>query len=113
MNALSAAARDAFLPAKALQDIDQAWDREILPQLRDYIAIPAKSPMFDPQWAEHGHIEAVVRHAAAWVAAQKITGLQLEILRLDGRTPVLFFEVPASGGGKKPFKAAIGRSARC
>lgn len=99
MNApLTSSALDAFLPAQALEDIDQAWDREILPQLRDYIAIPAKSPMFDPLWAEHGHIDAVVRNAAAWVEAQKIAGLQLEIIRLEGRTPVLFFEVPASGG---------------
>ncbi|MDF3823558.1 hypothetical protein P3G55_27040, partial [Leptospira sp. 96542] len=65
MNApLTTSALDAFLPTQALEDIDQAWDRDILPQLRDYIAIPAKSPMFDPLWAEHGHIDAVVRNAA-------------------------------------------------
>jgi acetylornithine deacetylase/succinyl-diaminopimelate desuccinylase-like protein len=99
MNApLTSSALDAFLPAQALEDIDQAWDREILPQLRDYIAIPAKSPMFDPLWTEHGHIDTVVRKAAAWVEAQKIDGLQLEVIRLEGRTPVLFFEVPASSG---------------
>lgn len=106
MNApLSATERNAFLPAQALQDIHQVWDREILPQLRDYIAIPAKSPMFDPRWAEHGHIDAVVRNAAAWVEAQKIPDLKLEILRLEGRTPVLFFEVPASGGGQEALQS--------
>jgi acetylornithine deacetylase/succinyl-diaminopimelate desuccinylase-like protein len=110
MNApLSAAARDAFQPAQALEDVSQAWDRDILPQLRDYITIPAKSPMFDPQWAEHGHIDAVVRNAADWVQAQKIEGLQLEIIRLDGRTPVLFFEVPASAGaeGRQPSSQTV------
>ncbi len=95
---------NAPLPAHRLQaerlqtEIDQTWDRHILPSLREYIAIPAKSPMFDPQWAEHGYIETVVRNAAAWVEAQKVDGLTLEVIRLPGRTPVLFFEVPASGG---------------
>ena len=31
--------------------IDRKWDDEILPALTDYIAVPAKSPMFDLDWA--------------------------------------------------------------
>ena len=91
----------------AVQALGEFWDRKILNELRDYIAIPAKSPMFDPQWAEHGHIDAVVRQAAQWVQAQAVEGLQLEVIRLEGRTPVLFFEVPASGGaqGQAPASA--------
>jgi acetylornithine deacetylase/succinyl-diaminopimelate desuccinylase-like protein len=65
--------------------------------LQDYIRIPAKSPAFDADWAAAGHIEAVVRNTAAWIEAQKVRGLQLELVRLPGRTPVLFFEVAASG----------------
>jgi len=84
--------------AQAMEEISRAWDGDIVRQLSDYIAIPAKSPMFDPQWAQHGHIDTVVRHAAAWVEAQKIEGLKLEVIRLDGRTPVIFFELPASRG---------------
>lgn len=91
----------AFQPAQALNEISRAWDEDIVRQLQDYITIPAKSPMFDPQWAQHGFIDTVVRKAAAWVEAQKIAGLQLEIVRLEGRTPVLFFEVPASRGGSE------------
>ena len=66
------------------------------PQLTDYIAIPAKSPMFDADWARHGFIERVVRDAAQWVERQQVQGLKLEIVRLAGRTPVIFFEVPAT-----------------
>jgi acetylornithine deacetylase/succinyl-diaminopimelate desuccinylase-like protein len=86
--------------ARALDETSRAWDDDIVQQLSDYIRIPAKSPLFDPQWREHGHIETVVRHAAAWVEAQKIDGLKLEVIRLEGRTPVLFFEVPASSGAQ-------------
>ena len=84
--------------AQALNQISRHWDDDIVRQLTDYIAIPAKSPMFDPEWAQHGYIDTVVRNAATWVAAQKVDGLTLEVMRLQGRTPVLFFEVPASNG---------------
>ena len=82
--------------AQALADVSQAWDGDILRQLTDYIQIPAKSPAFDAQWAEHGHLEAVLRNAAQWVEAQKVAGLQLEIIRLPGRTPVMFFDIPST-----------------
>ena len=83
--------------------VEQRWRSSIIPELQRYIAVPAKSPAFDPAWAAHGHLEAVLRQAAEWVQAQRIEGLQLEIVRLqnpDGepRTPVLFFEIPASSG---------------
>ncbi len=81
--------------AQALEHLGRTWDERILPQLTEYIRIPAKSPMFAPDWQQQGLLETVVRNAADWVQAQKIAGLTLEIVRLPGRTPVLFFEVPA------------------
>ena len=84
--------------AQTLAQVSQAWDSDLVKQLTDYIAIPAKSPMFDADWAQHGLIDAVVQNAFAWVQAQKVEGLTLEIIRLPGRTPVLFFEVAASSG---------------
>lgn len=83
---------------QALDQVSRAWDQDIVKQLSDYIAIPAKSPMFDPDWEQHGFIDTVVRNAYEWVQAQKVPGLQIEIVRLPGRTPVLFFELAASQG---------------
>ena len=82
--------------AAVLSHVTDQWDRDIVRQLSEYIAIPAKSPAFDKDWVAHGHIETVVRNAAAWIEAQKVEGLTLEIVRLPGRTPVLFFEVAAT-----------------
>jgi acetylornithine deacetylase/succinyl-diaminopimelate desuccinylase-like protein len=82
--------------AAALAHTTDQWDRDIVKQLTDYIAIPAKSPTFDKEWAQHGYIETVVHNAASWIEAQKVAGLTLEIVRLPGRTPVLFFEVAAT-----------------
>ena len=76
--------------------VDEKWDQEIIPALTHYIAIPAKSPAFDPDWEKNAFIDRVVRDASQWVEAQKVAGLKLEVIRLPGRTPVIFFDVPAT-----------------
>ena len=65
----------ALNAAQALKQVSQQWDDDIVRQVTDYIAIPAKSPMFDPDWSAHGYIDTVMRNAADWVRAQKIEGL--------------------------------------
>ena len=98
-------ARDPLLPlqpdeASALGAFaSRRWDEAIVPALTDYIGVPAKSPMFDPDWQAHGFIERVVRDAASWVESRKVPGLTLEVVRLPGRTPVIFFEIPATKAG--------------
>ena len=77
--------------AAALAHASAKWDGDIVRQLTDYIAIPAKSPGFDKDWAANGHIDNVLRRAAQWVEEQKVEGLKLELIRLEGRTPVIFF----------------------
>ena len=76
---------------RVLSDVSTKWDQDIVRQLSDYIAIPAKSPGFDKDWVQNGYLDTVMRNAASWVEAQKVEGLKLEIVRLEGRTPVLFF----------------------
>ena len=83
-------------PGPALEHVSRVWDDSILAQLSDYIRIPAKSPLFAPDWEPQGLIDTVVRNAAAWVEAQKVAGLTVEVVRLPGRTPVLFFEIAAT-----------------
>ena len=78
---------------------DRLWDEEIVPALHRYIEVPAKSPMFDADWSKNGYVDRVVRDAAAWVEGKKLHGLKLEVIRLEGRTPVILFEVPATKTG--------------
>jgi len=78
---------------------DRTWDDEIVPTLVEYIKIPNKSPMFDPDWAAHGYMDKAVAMFEAW-ARRKIAafpGATLEIVRLPGRTPVILIEVPGEG----------------
>ncbi|HKE42026.1 MAG TPA: M20 family metallopeptidase [Casimicrobiaceae bacterium] len=81
--------------------ISKQWDADIVPQLTDYIRIPAKSPHFDAGWEARGYIERVTRLAEAWVRRQPVRGLACEIVRLPGRTPLLYFDVPASHGDNR------------
>jgi len=83
---------------RLLSAISEQWDAEIVPQLTEYIRIPAKSPHFDPQWEAHGHIERAIELAHAWVGRQPVRGLLTQIVRLPGRTPLLYFDVPANNG---------------
>ena len=83
--------------------VGEAWRQCIVPELQRYIEIPAKSPAFAPDWAQQGHLTRVLQRAADWVLAQKVPGLRLEIIELKNevgvaRTPILFFELPASCG---------------
>jgi acetylornithine deacetylase/succinyl-diaminopimelate desuccinylase-like protein len=80
---------------KAMQDfVDEKWNDEIVPELVEYIKIPNKSPHFDPDWESHGYMEDAVQQIFAWCKKQDIPGMQSEIVRLPGRTPIIFLEIP-------------------
>jgi acetylornithine deacetylase/succinyl-diaminopimelate desuccinylase-like protein len=84
-----------------MKNIAQFWDDAIVPSLVEYIKIPAKSPHFDPAWEKNGYIEAAVQLADQWCRKHALPGMKQEIVRLPGRTPVLFLEIPASGKSSK------------
>ncbi len=77
---------------------DAAWDG-LLPVLHDYIAIPNVSPVFDPDWRANGHMAHAVDLISDWCRSRSIPGLTVEVVEIDGRTPVILMEVPAVGGG--------------
>ena len=83
---------------KALKTFtDQTWDQSIVPTLQTYIGIPNKSPNFDKDWQAHGYMDKAVELAAGWCRKQPIKGLSVEVMRLPGRTPLLFAEIPGEG----------------
>jgi acetylornithine deacetylase/succinyl-diaminopimelate desuccinylase-like protein len=76
--------------------VEDAWHSRIVPTLEEYVRIPAKSPGFDREWQAHGHLDRAVELAARWAQARPVEGLQVEIVRLPGRTPVLLMEIPGT-----------------
>src|SRR5450759_1933485 len=83
-------ARQPISPAPSLDhkklfdQISRQWDDDIIPQLTEYIRLPAKSPAFDVDWVKHGYLLAAIRQAEAWVAAQNIAGLVLDVIQFEG-----------------------------
>ena len=81
-------------PKRTFAHVERVWDETIVPSLVDYIRIPNKSPHFDAQWAEHGYMDQAVDLIAGWCRERPIEGLTLEVVRLEGRTPLLYMEIP-------------------
>jgi acetylornithine deacetylase/succinyl-diaminopimelate desuccinylase-like protein len=78
--------------------VAQRWDQDLVPRLIDYVKVPAKSPAFDASWAAHGYLAAVIKDAEAWCRRQDIQGMTIEVVAIDGKTPCLLFDVPATHG---------------
>lgn len=78
------------------------WATQVLPALEAHIRVPALSPAFDTEWQAHGLLERVVQDAARWAESLPLPGLQVEIVRLPGRTPLLFFSLPGDAAPDAP-----------
>lgn len=79
-------------------DVERAWDDDILPTLETYIAIPNKSPAYDAEWKAHGHMDAVVALFKTWAETKlaQTPGATVEVVTLEGRTPVILIEIPGA-----------------
>jgi acetylornithine deacetylase/succinyl-diaminopimelate desuccinylase-like protein len=94
--------------ARTRDFVEQMWDDDIVPRLVEYIRIPNKSPMFDADWAKHGYMEDATQLLANWARQQPVKGMTVEIVRLEGRTPLIFIEIPSNAGGDGDGGAAAG-----
>jgi acetylornithine deacetylase/succinyl-diaminopimelate desuccinylase-like protein len=81
--------------------IERMWDEEILPTLTEYIRIPNKSPDFDHEWEKHGFMDQAVALFEGWARGklENLPGSKLEVVRLSGRTPLIFMEIPGEAKG--------------
>ena len=79
---------------QAADFVNNMWDDSIVPEISEYIKVPNKSPSFDPDWEKHGHMEEAVAMLEAWSRKQPIKDMQVEIVRIEGRTPILFIDIP-------------------
>ena len=82
---------------QAREFVDDIWDRSIVPSLTEYIKIPNKSPLYDPAWESAGHMDRAMNLIEGWCRAQEIPGATIEVVRLHGRTPLLYIDIPGQG----------------
>ncbi len=84
--------------ADATAWVEGEFRSSIVPTLLEYIRIPNTSAMFDPDWKKNGHVDRAVELLAGWARARLPEGATLEVCRLGERTPVIFMEIPGTGG---------------
>jgi acetylornithine deacetylase/succinyl-diaminopimelate desuccinylase-like protein len=80
--------------ARVLASVEHQWKSEIVDRLCEYVRIPNKSPLFDPDWERNGHMEKAAQLIADWCRAQPVEGMTVEVRRLPGLTPVVLVDVP-------------------
>ena len=79
---------------KTAEFVNDMWDSSIVAEISEYIKVPNKSPIFDPDWERHGYMDTAVAMLEAWCRKQPIKGMQIEVMRIKGRTPLLFIDIP-------------------
>jgi acetylornithine deacetylase/succinyl-diaminopimelate desuccinylase-like protein len=83
---------------KVRETVADGWASQVLPSLAGLVEIPALSPTFDASWEANGHLRAAVDHVRDWIAARGLPGARFEVVQLDGRSPLLLVDVPATAG---------------
>ncbi len=74
--------------------VDSFWNHSIIPELMKFIRIPNKSPLFDPEWREHGRMDEAAALLEGWCRSQPVDGMTVEVVRFEGRTPLLLLNIP-------------------
>eukprot|EP01114_Cavostelium_apophysatum_P014772 TRINITY_DN3913_c0_g1_i1.p1 TRINITY_DN3913_c0_g1~~TRINITY_DN3913_c0_g1_i1.p1 ORF type:complete len:508 (-),score=105.19 TRINITY_DN3913_c0_g1_i1:34-1464(-) len=82
--------------SKTQSYVSQKWKESVIPTLEKYISIPNQSPAFDPEWSTNGLLDQVVDLFVDWVKQQNVPNLALEVLKEQGRTPLISVTVPAT-----------------
>ncbi|MTD58333.1 M20/M25/M40 family metallo-hydrolase [Amycolatopsis pithecellobii] len=82
------------------ETVARLWETDVLPSLSELVRIPALSQAFDPDWAANGHLASAVGHVRGWVAGRRLPGATLDVVSVEGRSPALLIDVPATPGAE-------------
>jgi acetylornithine deacetylase/succinyl-diaminopimelate desuccinylase-like protein len=74
------------------------FERDALPTLTEFGAIPSLSPMFDEHWEQTGYLEDAVTLLANWAHSRALGHADVAVHRLEGRTPMLVVTVDSTAG---------------
>jgi acetylornithine deacetylase/succinyl-diaminopimelate desuccinylase-like protein len=66
--------------------------------LEDFVRIPNLSRNFDKDFLTNGLLQKACKHVLDWAGKQGINGLTLEMYEAEGKTPLVYGEVPATEG---------------
>ena len=76
--------------------VDHQFETEVFPTLAAYTAIPCLSPAFDAAWESNGALLRAAALLGEWCARRPLASHRVEVLELEGRSPLLLVEVAAT-----------------
>ncbi len=97
------AATDSIDWDRMREFVERGWEDSALPNLCEFIKIPALSPAFDSNWAENGYLDETIDLFVDWISTLDAEGIAVSIHRIAGRSPVLLVEMEGSGSGEVLF----------
>jgi len=86
--------------ARVAAHVADAWDRDVVKVLHDYIRIPNVSAAYDPGWAQAGHMDRAVELLRDWCLRQRdgeLADAVVQVGELPDRSPLLVIDIPAHG----------------
>src|SRR5271157_2948909 len=90
---------DTDAPTAAARRAISDWYEAVVPLLMEYGRIPNLSPAYDPDWLVHGELERAAELFAGWARAREIPGATVDVVRIDGLSPTIVVDVPATDPG--------------
>lgn len=79
--------------------IEDFWEKEIIPEMMEYIKIPNKSPAFDSDWEKNGYMDDVLELVLKWIEKHKPDTLKVSVKKIEGRTPLIILDYPGTKDG--------------
>lgn len=76
--------------------INKTWDEAVMPQLMEYVTIPALSPAFNPNWETTPHLADTLELARRFCLSMNLKNTGIQLLSEPGRTPILLMEIEAT-----------------
>eukprot|EP00004_Rigifila_ramosa_P013340 TRINITY_DN2943_c0_g1_i1.p1 TRINITY_DN2943_c0_g1~~TRINITY_DN2943_c0_g1_i1.p1 ORF type:complete len:496 (+),score=89.82 TRINITY_DN2943_c0_g1_i1:1-1488(+) len=96
--AVAAPMARVYDPLQAVNFIGNFWNSSVQETFFQYLEIPLQSPSFDPAWETNGYMDTAADLLVGWLQSQGINGLQAEVVKEPGYSPLIFCEIPASRG---------------
>jgi len=80
--------------------IESEFEKEIIPNLCEFIKIDNLSPCFDKEWNTNGKQDKCAKFCLDWALRQGVQGIKGEIVKDDDKTPLIFIEIEARNSSK-------------
>ena len=75
--------------------LEEAYETEFMPAIKQFVRIPSLSPPYDENWQKNKALIKQCNHLQSFVMEQELAGCEVIVLKEPGRTPFLIVKVAA------------------